>query len=158
MDVTFFEQQSYFSLSPTPLQGASQIEEDFFDSVTCPMPEPEQQPVTNESPTEPIDKPSTPLVEELRVYSKHQKTKTIPDATCQTSDLGSGTTPSTFDMNYVIPVVNDTSFPLHSAKELGHVHTIQFLILFLINTFLQHIVPLYPNFLLCLSLESTGRT
>jgi len=116
MDVTFFEQQSYFSLSPTPLQWASQIEEDFFDSITCPMPEPEQQQVTNESPTEPIDKTSTPPVEELRVYSKRQKTKTIPDATCQTSDLGSGTTPSIFDMNYVIPVVNDTSLPIAQCK------------------------------------------
>jgi hypothetical protein len=54
-------------------------------------------------------------VEELRVYSKRQKTKTIPDATCQTSDLGSGTTP-TFDMNYLIPVVNDSSLPIAQRK------------------------------------------
>ncbi len=36
MDATFFEPQSYFSSSQTPLQGESKIEEDFFDSVTCP--------------------------------------------------------------------------------------------------------------------------
>jgi len=42
---------------------------------------------------------------------------------------------------------------LHSAKDLGHVYTILLLILFLINTFLQHIIHLYPNCLLCLSLE-----
>jgi hypothetical protein len=82
------------------------------------MPEPEQQQVTNESPTEPIDRPSTPPVEELRVYSKRQKTKTIPDATCQTSDLGLGTTPPTFDMNYEIPVVNDTSLPIAQCKRV----------------------------------------
>jgi hypothetical protein len=44
-------------------------------------------------------------------------------------------------------------YPLHNAKELGHVHTIQCLILFLINISLHHIVPLYPNCLLCLFLE-----
>jgi hypothetical protein len=84
--------------------------------VPTPMPEPEQQQVTNESPTEPTDKPSSLHVEELRDYSRRQKTKTIPDATCQTSNLGSSTTPSTFDMNYVIPVVNDTSLPIAQRK------------------------------------------
>jgi hypothetical protein len=79
------------------------------------MPKPKQQQVANESPTEPTDKPSTMHVEELRVYSRCQKTKTIPDATCQTSDLGSGTT-HTFDMNYVIPVVNDPSLPIAQRK------------------------------------------
>jgi hypothetical protein len=162
MDVTFFEQQSYSSSTPTPLQGESQIEEgeDFLSPLPVPilMLEPEQQQITNESPTEPIDQPCAPPVEELRVYSRRQKAKTIPDATCQTSDLGSGTTPSgttpsTFDMNFVIPVVNDSSLPIHNAKELGHVHTIQCLILFLINIYLHHIVPLYSNCLLCLFLE-----
>jgi hypothetical protein len=78
------------------------------------MPEPEQeQPqVTNESPTLPL----APPVEELRVYSKRQKAKTIPDATCQTSDSGSGTTPSTFDINFVIPIVNDTSLPIAQTQ------------------------------------------
>jgi len=47
MDVTFFEQQSYFSSTPTPLQGESQIEEDEEDflnplPVPTPMPKPEQ--------------------------------------------------------------------------------------------------------------------
>jgi hypothetical protein len=125
MDVTFFEQQSYFSSTPTPLQGESQIEkdEDFLSllPVPTPMPEPEQQHVTNESPTKPTDQPCAPPVEELRVYSRRQKAKTIPDATCQTSDSGSGTIPSsitqsTFDMNYVIPVVNDTSLPVAQRK------------------------------------------
>jgi hypothetical protein len=60
-------------------------------------------------------------VEELRVYSRRQKAKTIPDATCQTSNPGSGTTPSsttpsTFDMNFVMPVVNDTSLPIAQRK------------------------------------------
>jgi hypothetical protein len=36
MDITFFEPQSYFSSSQTPLQGESKIEDDFFDSVTNP--------------------------------------------------------------------------------------------------------------------------
>jgi hypothetical protein len=55
MDVTFFEQQSYFSSTSTPLQGESQIEEDedVLSSlpIPTPMPEPEQQRVTNEFPT-----------------------------------------------------------------------------------------------------------
>jgi hypothetical protein len=38
--------------------------------VPTPMLEPEQQQVTNESTTELTDKPSAPLVEELRVYSR----------------------------------------------------------------------------------------
>jgi hypothetical protein len=80
------------------------------------MLEPEQQQVTNESPTKPTDQPSAPPVEELRVYSRRQKAKTIPDAPCQTSNSGSGTTPSTFDMNSIIPVVNDTSQPIAQRK------------------------------------------
>jgi hypothetical protein len=81
MDVTFFEQQSYFSSTPTPLQGESQIEEDFLTllPILTPMQEPKQQQVTNESPTEPTDQPSAPPVEELRVYSRCQKAKAIPD-------------------------------------------------------------------------------
>jgi hypothetical protein len=45
MDVTFFEQESYFSSIPSPLQWESQIKEDFLTplSVPTPMPEPEQQ-------------------------------------------------------------------------------------------------------------------
>jgi hypothetical protein len=45
MDVTFFEQQSYFSSTPSPLQWESQIEEDFLTplSVPTPIPEPKQQ-------------------------------------------------------------------------------------------------------------------
>jgi hypothetical protein len=60
-------------------------------------------------------------VEELKVYSRRQKAKTILDAPCQTSYSGSGTnpsgtTPSTFDMNSVIPVVNDTNLPIAQRK------------------------------------------
>jgi hypothetical protein len=95
MDVTFFEQQSYFSSTSTPLPGESQIEEDEDVlsplPVPTPMPEPEQQQVTNEPPTEPTDQPCALPVEELRVYFRCQKAKTIPDATCQTSDSGSST-------------------------------------------------------------------
>jgi hypothetical protein len=79
------------------------------------MLESKQQQLTNESPT---DKPSAPPVEELRVYSKCQKNKTIPNATCQTFDLGSSNTTYTFDMNYVILVVNDTRLPITQRKEL----------------------------------------
>jgi len=43
--------------------------------------------------------------------------------------------------------------PLHNTKKLGHVHTISFLILFLINIFFHHFVPVCPNCLLCLSLD-----
>jgi hypothetical protein len=47
MDVTFFEQQSYFLSSLTPLQGESQIEEDkdFLSPLPVPifMSELEQQ-------------------------------------------------------------------------------------------------------------------
>jgi hypothetical protein len=60
--------------------------------------------------------PSALPMEELRVYSRRQKNKTISDATCQTSDLGSSNTTSTSDMNYVIPVVNDTSLPIAQRK------------------------------------------
>jgi hypothetical protein len=77
--------------------------------VPTPMLESEQQ-LTNESPTE-----STLLVEELRVCSRRKKNKTIPDGTCQTSDPSLGNT-TTFDMNYVIPVVNDMSLPIAQHK------------------------------------------
>jgi len=58
--------------------------------IPTPMPELEQQQLINESPTEPTDKPYALPVEKLRVYSRRQKNKTIPDATCQTSNPGSG--------------------------------------------------------------------
>jgi len=111
--------KKYFvSMDVTFSQGESQIEEDFLTPlpVRTPMPEPEQQHVTNESPTEPTDQQSAPPVEELRVYSRRQKAKTIFDAPCQTSDSGSGTTPSTFDMNFVIPIVNDSNLPIAQRK------------------------------------------
>jgi hypothetical protein len=78
------------------------------------MLESEQQ-LTNESPTEFTNKLSTLLVEELRVCSRRKKNKTIPDGTCQTSDPSLGNT-TTFDMNYVIPVVNDMSLPIAQHK------------------------------------------
>jgi len=82
------------------------------------MSKPEQQQLTNDSTTEPIDKPSAPPVEELRVYSRRQKNKTILDATCQTSNPSSGNTTSTFDVNYVILVVNNMSLPIAQRKRV----------------------------------------
>jgi hypothetical protein len=38
-------------------------------------------------------------VEELRVYSRRQKSKVIPDPSCRTSDLDSGNSTSTPDLN-----------------------------------------------------------
>jgi hypothetical protein len=38
MDVTFFETQSYFSSSQTPLQGESLSEEEFFNPLPVPTP------------------------------------------------------------------------------------------------------------------------
>jgi hypothetical protein len=85
MDVTLFEIHSYFSSSQTPFQGESKIEDDFLTPLHVPIPMPEQvqQQLTNEPPIEPIDKPFALPVKELRVYSEHQKNKTIYDVTCQ---------------------------------------------------------------------------
>jgi hypothetical protein len=58
----------------------------------------ERKQLTNKSPTEPTDKPPALPMEELRVYSRCQEKKTIPDARCQTSNPGSGNSNSTFDM------------------------------------------------------------
>jgi hypothetical protein len=97
MDVTLFEIHSYFSSSQTPFQGESKIEDDFLTPLHVPIPMPEQvqQQLTNEPPIEPIDKPFALPVKELRVYSEHQKNKTIYDVTCQTSDPDLGNTTST---------------------------------------------------------------
>jgi len=38
MDATFFEPQSYFSSSQTPLQGESKIEKDFLTPLPIPTP------------------------------------------------------------------------------------------------------------------------
>jgi hypothetical protein len=71
MDVTFFETQSYFSSSQTPLQGESQSEEEFLPlPVLTTMLEPEKQQLTSESTIEPTDKSCGSPVEELRVYSR----------------------------------------------------------------------------------------
>jgi hypothetical protein len=78
--------------------------------VPTTMPEQDKQQLTSESPTEPTDKSCRPPVEELRVYSRHQKSKTILVAPCQASDPNSGNTTSTSDS--IIPVVNDTSLPI----------------------------------------------
>jgi hypothetical protein len=85
-----------------------------FDSVPIPtpMPKQEQQQLTNDSPTAPTDNPFAPPVEELKIYPRGQKIKTIPDATCQTFDPDSGNTTSTSNMNSGILVVNDTSLPI----------------------------------------------
>jgi hypothetical protein len=117
------------------------------------MLEPEQQQVTNESPTKPTDQPSAPPVEELRVYSRRQKAKTIPDAPCQTSDLGLGTTPSTFDMNSVIFVVNDTNLsivPRKGVRSCTH---------HLVSNFVsyQHLSSPYRSFVSKLSFVSVPR-
>lgn len=52
-------------------------------SVPIPMLEQEKQQLIIERPTEPVDKPHALLVDKLRV---RQKSKTIPEATCQTTD------------------------------------------------------------------------
>jgi hypothetical protein len=155
MDVTFFETQSYFSPSQTPLQGESQIEEDFLTLLPIPtlMPEQEKQQLTNESPIEPTNKSSMAPVEELRVYSKRQKNKTIPDATCQTSDPNSGNTTSIPDMNFVIPVVNDMSLPIAQRKGVRSCthHPISDFVSY------QHLLPSYRSFVSKLSSVSIPR-
>jgi hypothetical protein len=60
-------------------------------SSPSPVPAPvleqdKQQPLTNESPTDPIDEWYRQPMEELKVYSRRQKSKIIPHATCQISD------------------------------------------------------------------------
>jgi hypothetical protein len=55
-------------------------------------------------------------VEELKVYSRCEKSKTIPGATCQTYDLNSGNTTTIPDTNLVIPVVDDTNIPIAQHK------------------------------------------
>jgi hypothetical protein len=75
-----------------------------------------QQQLTNEPHTEPTNKLSVPPVEELRDYSRCQKNKIIPDATCQTSNPNLGNTTYTSYINSVIPVVNYTSLPVAQRK------------------------------------------
>jgi len=89
----------------------------------------------------------------LRVYSRRQKAKTIPDAPCQTSDLGLGTTPSTFDMNSVIFVVNDTNLsivPRKGVRSCTH---------HLVSNFVsyQHLSSPYRSFVSKLSFVSVPR-
>jgi hypothetical protein len=60
INVTFSEMQPYFSSTKTYLQGESPIKEKFSMSSPSPVPAPmleqdKQQPLTNESPTDPID-------------------------------------------------------------------------------------------------------
>jgi len=86
----------------TPLQGESPSEEKSSMRspllVSAPVLEHgKQQPLVDESPTEESYEP--PLVEELRVYSRRQKSKVIPDPSCRTSDLDSGNSTSTPDLN-----------------------------------------------------------
>jgi transposase InsO family protein len=92
MDVTFFESQPYFSSPQTSLQGESPSEEKSSMSnplpVPAPMPEHDKQYLTDESPIDASCEP--PPVTELRVYSRRQKSKATPDATCRTSDPDSG--------------------------------------------------------------------
>jgi hypothetical protein len=122
MDVTFFETQSYFSSSHTPLQGESQSEEEFLPlPVPTTMPEQEKQQFTSGSTTEPTDKSCGSPVEELRVYSRCQKSKTILVAPCQASYPDSGNTTSTSNsviptFDSVTPVVNDMNLPIAQRK------------------------------------------
>jgi hypothetical protein len=78
------------------------------------MPKQEKQWLTSESPIELTDKSCGSPVEELRVYSRRQKSKTILVAPCQASDPDSGNTTSTSDS--VIHVVNDMSLPIAQCK------------------------------------------
>jgi hypothetical protein len=74
MDVTFFETQSYFSSSQTPLQGESQSEEEFLPlPVPTTMLEPEKQQFTSESTIEPTDKSYGSHVEELSLLQTPEK-------------------------------------------------------------------------------------
>jgi hypothetical protein len=71
--MSFSLNHNHASLHPKLLfKGESKIEDDFFTPLPVPtlMLEPKQQQLTNESPTEPTDKPSVPPVEESRVYSR----------------------------------------------------------------------------------------
>ena len=81
---------------------------DSFNPLHVPtiIPEHEKHQYTIESLIEPTDKSHVLLGEKVKVYIKRHKSKTIPDATCQTFDLDSGNTTSIFDMDHVILVVD----------------------------------------------------
>ncbi len=57
-----------------------------------------------------------PPVDELRVYSKSQKNKAIPDATCRTFDPDSGNSASTPNLNSSIPFVDGMNLPIAQLK------------------------------------------
>jgi hypothetical protein len=75
----------------------------------------EKQQLTNEFPNEPIEKSSTSPMEELRVYSRRQKSN-ILDAICQASDPNSGYTTYILDINYAIPIFDDMNLPTTQYK------------------------------------------
>lgn len=70
-------------------------------------------PLANELP---IDELFELPVEELGVYSKCQKSKIIPNATCWTSDPKSGNITSILDLNTSIPIINDMNLPIAQRK------------------------------------------
>lgn len=98
----------------SPLPGESLSEEESFNLLHVPtlIPKHEKHQFTIESPIEPTDKSHAPLGEEVKVYFKRHKSKTIPDATCQTFDLDSGNTTFISDANHVIRVVDNMNLPL----------------------------------------------
>jgi len=74
----------HFSSAQPHLQGESPCEEDFSTllSVFAPVLEQKNQPLlTNEFPTYPTEKSYALHVEELRVYFRRQKSRTIPNVT-----------------------------------------------------------------------------
>lgn len=73
-----------------------------------------QQPLVDESPTNESYEPLP--MEELRIYSRRQKSKAIPDVSCRTSDLDLANSTSTLDLNSSIPVIDDMNLPVTQRK------------------------------------------
>jgi hypothetical protein len=81
-----------------------------------------------------------PHVEELRV--NYQKSKIIPDTTCQTFDLDSGNTTFIPDMSSSIPIVDDMNPPISQQKG---VRSCTHLPIFDCVSY-QHLSPSYRSF------------
>lgn len=113
MDVTSFKTQPYFYPIHSPFQGESLSEDESFNPLLVPtlMPKQEKLQFTTESPTKPTNKSHAPPMEELKVYSRCQKSKIIHDATCHTSDLDLGNTTTIPDT-----MVNEMNLPITQHK------------------------------------------
>lgn len=90
--------------------------------ITATLPEHEYQSPYAEEPLVDVpsvsaDKPCEPLVEELRVYSKHQKTKTTSSQTCQASNPNSGNPISTPSLKSSPPAINNIDHPNGQRKK-----------------------------------------